>query len=137
MKKYMILTLITIQEGSILNLTKIQVRKRSHALKKTGKNWLVIAPVQFKRGETIGFEGDLPKNLAHIVERTDGKKPQVSEMMEQAAQLRSSADELKLKAEADGVTDEAKADAEADIARLTAEAETLETEAKARSTAEQ
>lgn len=68
MRKYTVLEPITFQVGSVLSLSKEQVAARVHALKKSGKNWRVVKPVQFKSGETIGFDGDLPKSLCSLVE---------------------------------------------------------------------
>jgi hypothetical protein len=51
--------------GAVLMLSEDQSRSRIHALKPLKKKgfYEVTAPVQFKRGEEIGFEGEVNKTL--------------------------------------------------------------------------
>jgi len=64
--KYVTTAPITLPEGSVLGLTEAQAAPRRHALKPSGKKgvYLTIAPVQFKAGETIHYDGDIPKGMA-------------------------------------------------------------------------
>jgi len=52
--------------AGVLVLTKHQAVPRAHNLKALGKDrYEVVNPVEFKIGETIGYEGDLPKGMAN------------------------------------------------------------------------
>ena len=134
MKKYTITGSPVRLVNGVLGLTEDQAKPRLHnlnALKKKGI-FEIVQPVVFKAGEAIGFDGDIPKSLAQLMESTDANKKnaEASEMMEEAVRLRSAAEDLRPNTENDDLSDETKADAEAEIARLTAEAENLEVQAK-------
>jgi hypothetical protein len=60
---------VTIHAG-ILVLHSSQARARMHRLTALGGNRYEVSdpPVQFKRGETFGFEGELPKGMGRSVE---------------------------------------------------------------------
>ena len=69
MEKYLIVAPATFGVGSRLGLSKEQAAARAHALKPAGKGvYIVQVPVQFKAGEQVSVEGDLPKVLAELVE---------------------------------------------------------------------
>lgn len=77
MKKYTTQSLVTLPAGVRLELSKPQALAREYALHrlgKTGNLYLTIAPVQFKAGEVIGCESDVPKALAALVEAAPVKK---------------------------------------------------------------
>jgi len=60
----------------VLELSKEQAAARLHNLKPVkGKRPLyeVVGPVEFKVGEKIGYEGDLPKSMAEILVSADKK----------------------------------------------------------------
>lgn len=65
MDKYLIVSPATLPAGTRLGLTKPQADARQHALKPAGKGrYVATLPVQFKVGETISVDGELPKALA-------------------------------------------------------------------------
>ncbi|MBV2206657.1 MAG: hypothetical protein KUL87_14645 [Pseudomonas sp.] len=65
MEKYLIVSPATLPAGTRLGLTKPQAEARQHALQPAGKGrYVAILPVQFKVGETISVDGELPKALA-------------------------------------------------------------------------
>jgi hypothetical protein len=60
----------------VLVLNKEQARRRRHNLKSLGKDrYEIVNPVEFKAGEVIGYEGDLPKAMADVmVDESEAKK---------------------------------------------------------------
>lgn len=66
MKRYQVTTFsITIPVESKVALTEKQAALRAASIKKIkGGGYEVIAPLTFKRGEVIGYDGELPKVLA-------------------------------------------------------------------------
>lgn len=65
MKKYTLVGAATFGPGAILQLTADQATPRAHALKALGEGrFEARAAVQFKAGEIVGYEGDLPKAMA-------------------------------------------------------------------------
>lgn len=51
--------------GGILELDSDQVRRRVHYLKKLEDGrFEIVNPINFKAGETFGFDGDVPKAIA-------------------------------------------------------------------------
>jgi len=51
--------------SGVVLLTEAQAKPRAHNLTSLGKNrYEIIKPVEFKLGEEIGYEGDLPKAMA-------------------------------------------------------------------------
>lgn len=66
MKKTVIGPVARIYDG-VLFLTKEQAESRALNLKSLGEDkYQVINPVEFKQGEEIGFDGDVPKGLAAV-----------------------------------------------------------------------
>lgn len=54
--------------SGILELTPEQAAARSTALDNLGEGlYLITAPVQFKRGETIGYDGEVSKALTEEI----------------------------------------------------------------------
>lgn len=72
MDRYLIVAPAFFGAGSRLGLSKEQAAARFHALKEVGKGvYVALDSVQFKAGEVIGVDGELPKALAELV----GAKP--------------------------------------------------------------
>ncbi len=97
--------------GGVLGLTEKQAAPRLHNLKALKKKGLfeIVQPVVFKAGEVIGFDGDIPKSQANLMESVDANK-QKSEA------------ELEAQKEAERLASEQTAD-EAEAARIAAEEE--------------
>mgnify|MGYP003545336648 FL=1 len=67
--KARVLATVSFAAGHRLALSEGQAKARRHALKKVGNgSYITTAEVQFKAGETIGVEGDLPKALQALVD---------------------------------------------------------------------
>ena len=96
MSKYIVTARLRLVCG-VLILSAEQANPRAHALKPLGKNrFEIINPVEFKVGEKIGYEGDLPKALADNLTSMEGA--------EKAAKKAAEAeDRAKSKAEAEAV----------------------------------
>lgn len=68
MNKYITSHPVTLGVGTVLGLTDAQAHARRHALKKIGTGrYEATAPVNFKSGEAIAVEGELPKNLGDVI----------------------------------------------------------------------
>lgn len=69
MNKYIITGRAARLTSGILELTTDQAKARAHHLEalQDGR-FKIVATVEFKQGEVIGFEGDLPKALADLME---------------------------------------------------------------------
>jgi hypothetical protein len=94
--------------GVRLGLDENQVRRRRHLLKDVSDSALsepvyeTTAPVEFKAGEVIGYDGPLDRNQMQMVE-IEGKSGDDLALGERAERL------AKVKAEADAVEPEHKA----------------------------
>jgi colicin import membrane protein len=102
--KYITIAVLSLQAGMLLGLTEAQAASRKTVLAPAParKGWYTTTgPVQFKVGEEILCDSEIPKHLADAVE-----SPDVSQAKAKA----------RAKAKAD-----AKAKAEADAAALTAD----------------
>jgi hypothetical protein len=74
MKKFSISKAVTFTEGTVLGLTPEQAAPRAHALRELEEGVFVVEqPVQFKIGEVIGYEGELPRAIATALEDADAK----------------------------------------------------------------
>jgi len=94
MKYYTVLAFAQIAVGT-LALTPAQARTRTHALKALGHDhYEVIAPVEFKIGETFGYDLELPRTLALALEEEKEQSPSLEDMTK--AQLQAFAKELGL-----------------------------------------
>lgn len=69
MDSYMITAPTTLPVGARVGLSKEQAAARAHALDKVGKHYVATAPLQFKAGEQIDYDGELPKVLANGMRR--------------------------------------------------------------------
>jgi hypothetical protein len=68
MHKYTTLETVGIGSGCILELTAEQAGSRAHNLKNLGEGrFQVVNNIEFKKGETFGFEGTPPKTLQKIM----------------------------------------------------------------------
>lgn len=64
MEKYRVTSPVTFAAGTRLGLTEAQARPRRHALVEIKRGvYETVSSVQFKAGEEIGFDGDVPKGL--------------------------------------------------------------------------
>lgn len=99
----------------VLVLTQKQASRRGHNLKALGKNrYEIVNPVEFKAGEVIGYEGEIPKALADVlINEAEEKKENTKKAKAEAA--------AKAKAEA-----EAKAELESRFIALEAEIKALQ-----------
>jgi hypothetical protein len=74
MTKYEVTAVSARLSGGVLGLTKEQAAPRLHNLKALpGGKYEIVRPVEFKRGEVIGYDGDLPKVLASALADVDAK----------------------------------------------------------------
>lgn len=72
--KYITTAVLSLPAGVLLGLSVAQVAHRQHVLTNAPgrKGWYVAtSPVQFKRGETLQVDGDLPKALADRLDAED------------------------------------------------------------------
>lgn len=78
MKKYMVSGPYARFMSGVLRLTEEQYRSREHALDPLGDGrYRITAPTGFKRGEVLGFDGEVNKDLLQdIVEEKQVKKTQ-------------------------------------------------------------
>lgn len=69
MKRFKVVAPFVNFHDGTLALSKEQYASRAHALKstKTPGEYLILSPVQFKRGEEIGFGGEVSKALLHDI----------------------------------------------------------------------
>jgi hypothetical protein len=94
----------------VLLLTKEQAEARSHNLNHLGKNrYEIINTVEFKNGEEIGYEGDLPKTLAENMTAKAESVAAEKKASEAEAKARSKAEaevaEQRKRIEADAFTE--------------------------------
>ncbi len=71
--KYTTVAVLTLPAGAVLGLTEAQASTRAHVLQcvPARKGWYTTtAAVQFKIGEEIQIDGNLPPVLAHAVQAT-------------------------------------------------------------------
>jgi len=75
MDKYLIVAPATFGAGTRLGLSQEQAEARAQALKEVAKGvYVAQQPVQFKAGETVAIDGDLPKSLGEAVAAPKAKK---------------------------------------------------------------
>lgn len=64
MKLYQVEAVSVAINTGVLELSLGQAQRRRHLLKQISENqYEVLSPVQFKRGETFGYSGDVNKSL--------------------------------------------------------------------------
>lgn len=113
MKTYKIIQPVTLTSG-VVRLTDEQARMRAHKLEAVkGKKGLyrITGPNQFKAGQEIGYEGDLPKTLATDMEAADAD---AETKKSTKAQAKADAEAAKAKAEAEKAAAAARAKLEDD-----------------------
>ena len=67
--RYRVTSPLTLGPGSLLGLTEAQAAPRAHALVAQGNGqYLTTAHLQFKAGEVIDCDGELPKGQAELAE---------------------------------------------------------------------
>lgn len=95
---------LSLHAGAVVGLTEEQAARRAPFIKALPKRrgWYeVLAEIQFKRGEGIQYDGDVPKGLGEVVEAPKRKKgAAVDEDAEAKAKAAADAD-AKAKADAD------------------------------------
>lgn len=66
--RYVITGRAAVINDGVLELTKEQASPRLHHLKPIGEGrFEVLHPVEFKAGEEIGFDGELPKSMGRVM----------------------------------------------------------------------
>lgn len=69
MRRYIVTGASANFAGGVLKLTKEQAKAREHALEDLGDGYFeVMTPVGFKRGEIVGFDGEVNKALLQLVD---------------------------------------------------------------------
>jgi hypothetical protein len=82
--KYRVLEPATFGPGARLTLTEDQAAPRRHVLMRlSGDLYETTDLVQFKAGEVLGVQGDLPKSLQAIL--SDTEKPLAAEKLAKKA----------------------------------------------------
>ena len=80
MNKYTVINQVVNFNAGLLELEDGQSRPRAHKLQHIkGKTFEIVYPVQFKVGEVIGYEGELPRSIVgnlEIVEEKPKRKKQ-------------------------------------------------------------
>jgi len=73
MKRFKTLAPVTLHAG-IVQLSEDQAKGRDHKLEEVKPGlYKITGPNQFKAGQEIGYDGEIPKALAHLVESPDSK----------------------------------------------------------------
>jgi len=124
--KYTTTAVVNLTSGT-LELSNDQARRRMHALEKVscGK-YLIKSLVQFKAGETFGYDGVIPKDAAEgvLIAGKDVTVAEINAKEKERKKLKAAKEEAKAKAEAKEKEEaeakakeeeEAKADAENQI----------------------
>ena|SRR5687768_651208 len=65
--KYTVIAPFVQLYSGVLTLTQEQAATRTHNLRKTKAGYEIVNPVQFKRGEKIGYDGDITHELAEAL----------------------------------------------------------------------
>lgn len=106
--RYEIINKATLYAG-ILLLTKEQAMPRAHNLKEIGKGrYEVVKPVEFKIGETIGYEGDLPKGMANELLSDKARAEKAAAVAEAKAKSGPTVADMKSELDALGIEYDAK-----------------------------
>lgn len=74
MQRYIVIAIMAGFNSGILELAPEQASSRSHALASLGEGLFEIRePVQFKRGEIVGYDGDVNKALLQLIEPVESE----------------------------------------------------------------
>lgn len=110
--KYTTTAVVNLTSGT-LELSDDQARRRMHALEKVSEGkYLIKSLVQFKAGETFGYDGVIPKDAAESV-LIAGKDITVAEINAQEKEhkkLKAANEQAKAKAEEKAKLEKQKAD---------------------------
>lgn len=75
MAKYKVTARVAVIPSGVIAITAAQAEHRKNNLHKLGNNrYEIRSPVEFKAGEVVGYEGDLPKVLATAMDEADTRK---------------------------------------------------------------
>ena len=75
MKQYRAKEVITLGAGSLVQLTEKQAADRTGRIERAGAGrYRLKHALHFKAGEAFGFEGEIPKALADLVEQASAAK---------------------------------------------------------------
>lgn len=96
MKNYQVTGKVVSISSGIVELLKHQSDPRMFALNPIGKNrFAVVKTVHFKRGETFGYDGEIPKNIAlEMTETTEEKQSKQQRQNEKEAAMQTEAETL-------------------------------------------
>lgn len=76
MKTYTVTGIVAVIAAGTLRLTAQQAGTRSHAIRPLGDDLFeIIAPVQFKQGETFAYDLEIPRSLAQCLEESELELP--------------------------------------------------------------
>jgi len=102
MNTYEIINPITLHSG-IVKLSDEQAKHRLHkleAIKGKSGHYKITGPNQFKAGEVIGYDGDIPKGAANDMEELSAKrKAEEARKAEEETKHKAEEEETKRKAE--------------------------------------
>lgn len=117
--KYIVTAVSARLAQGVLVLTKEQAAPRRHNLKEVGKGrYEIVNPVEFKRDEEIGFEGDLPKSMAeNLTAKSNAEaaaKKAAAEAEKEAAKAAKEAEKAAAKAAEEAAKARAKLEADAE-----------------------
>ena len=93
MKQYFVIALAVNIASGILALNKDQAASRVHCLEDLGDGlYEVKQPVQFKRGEEFGYDGEVNKALLQDLEETVENPVSAKELIEKIESVETSED---------------------------------------------
>lgn len=74
MRRYRLIDQVTFGPGTLLGLSEAQLARRRHAavFEAAGDAHRTITLVQFKAGEELGVDGDLPRSLSSKMQLLEG-----------------------------------------------------------------
>ena len=112
MNRYTTTAVVNLTSGT-LELSKDQARRRIHALEKVSDGkYLIKSLVQFKAGETFGYDGVIPKDAAEgiLIAGKDVTVAEINAQEKEQKKLKAAKEEAKAKAEEKAKLEKPKAD---------------------------
>ena len=112
MNRYTTTAVVNLTSGT-LELSKDQARRRIHALEKVSDGkYLIKSLVQFKAGETFGYDGVIPKDAAEgiLIAGKDVTVAEINAQEKEQKKLKAAKEEAKAKAEEKAKIEKQKAD---------------------------
>lgn len=98
MNKYKVISEVLNVIGGTIGLTDLQYKPRCRKLKRLDKNkYEVLLPIQFKNGEIIEYDGDLPRNMEDSLEYIRSKAEIQAEKEAEAAKAKEAEEAAKAK----------------------------------------